>query len=170
MLGRGFKLFIIFCSLCFSYAKATHNRAGEITYKRIEPFTKVIGGVTVQVYTYSITIIKYTDDGPGIADRCVDTIYFGDGDRGIAPRIKEGMTGCGCGSFNGQAVGCGTLIINESSGSGNGYKVKMNVYTIIHTYPGAGSYLIRTLDPNRNQGVHNIPNSVNLPFYIESKL
>jgi gliding motility-associated-like protein len=170
MLSRSWKFFIVFSFVLFSFAKATHNRAGEITYKRIEPFTKVIGGVTVQVYTYSITIIKYTDDGPGIADRCVDTIYFGDGDRGIAPRIKEGMTGCGCGSFNGQAVGCGTLIINESSGSGNGYKVKMNVYTIIHTYPGAGSYLIRTLDPNRNQGVHNIPNSVNLPFYIESKL
>ena len=171
MLTRAYILLIIFSSVLFFSSKATHNRAGEITYKRIAPFTKVVGGVTVQVYTYSITVIKYTDDSVlsgntgGIADRCQDTIYFGDGERGIAPRVNNPMTICKCGFANNLAVGCGSLIINES-----GYVVKQNVYTIIHTYPGAGSYLIRTFDPNRNQGVHNIPNSVNLPFYIESQL
>lgn len=169
MRGWGFKLFMTVCLLYGSFAKATHNRAGEITYKRVEPFTKVVGGITVQVYTYSITIIKYTDDGQGIADRCVDTVYFGDGERGIAPRTNGSTLPCKCGFINGVAVGCGSLIINEA-GAGNGYKVKMNIYTIVHTYPSAGSYLIRSLDPNRNAGVHNIKNSVNLPFYIESLL
>lgn len=164
MTGRIFKLLFLFCLFSF-YAKATHNRAGEITYKRIEPFTKVQGGITVQVYTYSITVIKYTDDGPGIADRCVDTIYFGDGQRGIAPRQNGFASGCQCGFINGLAVTCGSIIINET-----GYRVKVNVYSIVHTYPGPGTYLIRTFDPNRNQGVHNIPNSVNIPFYIESML
>jgi gliding motility-associated-like protein len=168
MLLKVHTLFFAFCFIFFAQVKATHNRAGEITYKRIQPFTKVVGGVTVQVYTYSITIITYTDDGPGIADRCVDTVLFGDGDRGIAPRIN-GPTNCAnnnsCGFLNGKAVTCGSLIINDQN-----YKVKQNIYTIIHTYPGAGSYLIRTFDPNRNQGVRNIPNSVNLPFYIESLL
>jgi len=167
MSGKAFKLFILFGFLCCSYVHATHNRAGEITYKRIAPFTTVTGGVTVQVYTYSITVIKYTDDGNGIADRCVDTVYFGDSERGIAPRINGIMCPLNnqCGSVNNIAVTCGSVIINE-----NGYRVKRNVYTIIHTYAGAGSYKIRTFDPNRNQGVRNIPNSINLPFYIESLL
>jgi len=173
MLKRVYILFVIFSFVFFFSSKATHNRAGEITYKRIAPFTKVAGGVTVQVYTYSITVTKYTDDGPGIADRCVDTIYFGDGDRGIAPRIN-GIT-CPsnnpCGFLNTFAITCGSVIITETtSSSSNGYRVKLNIYTIIHTFPGPGSYTIRTFDPNRNQGVRNIPNSVNLPFYIESFL
>jgi len=174
MLKRSYILFLVFSTVFFFTSTATHNRAGEITYKRIAPFTKVVGGVTVQVYTYSITVIKYTDDCvlsncTGIADRCHDTIYFGDGERGIAPRINNPVADCQCGFSNGTAVGCGSLIINEA-GPNNGYKVKKNIYTITHTYPGAGSYLIRTFDPNRNQGVHNIPNSVNLPFYVESQL
>ncbi|PBQ32164.1 hypothetical protein CNR22_10390 [Sphingobacteriaceae bacterium] len=167
MSGRGYKLFVVFFFLIFSYAKATHNRAGEITYKRVAPFTTVKAGIVVQVYTYSITVIKYTDDGNGIADRCVDTVYFGDNTRGVAPRVNGSVCPSNnqCGFLNGQPVTCGSVIINES-----GYRVKKNVYTIIHTYPGAGSYLIRTFDPNRNGGVFNIPNSINVPFYIESQL
>jgi|GEM_PF-1188598 len=160
------KNLISLCLIIFLFhtVSATHNRAGEILYKRIAPYTQVVGSATVQVYTYSITVIKYTDDGPFIADRCIDTIYFGDGTKGIAPRIN-GATACGCGFVNGTTIGCGSVIINSP-----GYKVKYNVYSIAHTYPGAGSYLIKSFDPNRNQGVHNIPNSVNLPFYIESYL
>ncbi len=45
-----------------------------------------------------------------------------------------------------------------------------NVYTGIHTYPGPGIYTISVEDPNRNEGVNNIPNSVNVPFFIESKI
>jgi gliding motility-associated-like protein len=45
-----------------------------------------------------------------------------------------------------------------------------NVYTGIHTYPGPGIYIISVEDPNRNEGVNNIPNSVNVPFFIESKI
>ncbi|MDI1353956.1 MAG: gliding motility-associated C-terminal domain-containing protein [bacterium] len=146
-------------------ANATHNRAGEITYKRIDPFFGVVGGVTVPVYNYLIIVTKYTNDGSQIADRCVDTIYFGDGQRGIAARIN----GSACGSclpIGTQTVGCGVLL---NTGDPN-YRVKLNTYTLTHTYPGAGTYIIRTLDPNRNADVENIPNSVNLPFYIESQL
>src|SRR3954465_4950515 len=60
-------LFIALFGTAFSL-KATHNQAGEITYKWL-------GG-----YTYSITLITYTDNGSNIADRCKLTIYFGDGD------------------------------------------------------------------------------------------
>ncbi len=51
-----------------------------------------------------------------------------------------------------------------------GNQTKMNRYTGIHTYPGMGTYIISMEDPNRNSGVINIPNSVDVPFYIESKL
>ena len=165
-----YKIFLIVCLIYSFRVSATHNRAGEITYKRIPPYSKVESGVTVQVFTYSITVIKYTNDGTSIADRCVDTVYFGDGERGIAPRVNGTAaspcaTCCNCPNFNGQPVPCGTVITSSSS-----YVVKLNIYTIIHTYPGAGDYLIRTLDPNRNADVLNMSNSLQTPFYIESKL
>ena len=153
------RLLVLLLILFSVYGFATHNRAGEILYKRIAPFTQVVGNITVQVYTYSITLIKYTDHGNGVADRCVDTIYFGDGARGVAPRINGG-TGL-CNDCN----QCGSLIISDP-----GYNVKINIYTIIHTYSGSGSYLIHSYDPNRNGGVINIPNSINQPFYLESLL
>ncbi len=154
---------LLFFLVCILQANATHNRAGEITYKRISPFTKTLGtGQVVPVFTYSITITKYTNHGDGIADRPLDTVYFGDNDFQVVRRIN-GPTGCG--TFEGQPIGCGDIIIQD-----NGYVVKLNIYTVIHTYNGTGNYLIRTLDPNRNAGVKNIPNSDNYPFYIESLL
>jgi len=153
------KILFALLTLFSIYAFGTHNRAGEILYKRIQPFTSTVGGITVQVYTYSFTIIKYFDHGQSIADRCEDTLHFGDGTKGIAPRIN-GLSNCGCGSAL-----CGEIIISDPQ-----YTVKKNIYTITHTYSGPGNYLVRSLDPNRNQGVMNIPNSVNLPFYIESLL
>ncbi|WP_317899651.1 T9SS type A sorting domain-containing protein [Aurantibacillus circumpalustris] len=155
-------LCFLVCS--FTFLKASHNRAGEILYKRIAPFTKVVGSVTVEVYTYSITVIRYTGDGPAVADRCGDTIYFGDGAWIRAPRINGAGT-CGCGSINNAPVGCGEIIVNAQ-----GYIVKKNVYTAIHTYPGSGTYVIWSSDPTRDQGIHNIPNSVNRYFYIETKI
>lgn len=140
---------------------ATHNRAGEILYKRIPPFTNVVGTVTTQVYTYSITLIRYTDSGQGIADRCEDTVRFGDGSSGVALRINGPTTGCGCNSN----VPCGEILIYEGGGS---YVVKKNIYSITHTYNGPGNYIVSVFDPNRNQGIINIPNSVNQSFYLES--
>ncbi len=46
----------------------------------------------------------------------------------------------------------------------------LNIYRMQHTYPGSGTYTISVEDPNRNFGVVNIPNSVNVPMYIESQL
>ena len=39
-----------------------------------------------------------------------------------------------------------------------------------HTFPAPGVYTISVEDPNRNNGVLNIPNSVNVPMYIETEL
>ena len=149
---------------------ATHNRAGEITYKRIEPMTQIVGGVPAPIYRYLITVTIYTDDGTtsspsnSIADRCIDTIYFGDGTHDAVERMNGGTPlcagcyGCGC-------AHCGELVIDEP-----GYRVKVNTYTVTHTYSSAGYYRIRTSDPNRNDGVRNMAFSGQQYFYIESWL
>ncbi len=43
-----------------------------------------------------------------------------------------------------------------------------NVYKSTHTFPGPGIYNILMQDPNRNAGVQNIPNSVNVVFSIKT--
>lgn len=149
-------IFSLFLCLLLTASFATHNRSGEITYKRVAPF----GTANAPIFTYSITVTRYTDHGPAVADRCADTVYFGDGQMGIAQRINgTGTSTCGC------AVGCGQIIA-----SGSGYVVKKNIYSITHTYPGAGIYTVRSSDPFRNFGIHNIPNSGTTPFNLEATI
>lgn len=45
-----------------------------------------------------------------------------------------------------------------------------NTYITQHTYPGPGTYKIVVQDPNRNLGVENIPNSVNVVFSIATTI
>jgi gliding motility-associated-like protein len=67
-------LVIIFTS--FS-AKATHNAAGEITYKQVDRFT----------YQFILTI--YTEYCNGNADRPEATLSFGDGTEATSPREDD---------------------------------------------------------------------------------
>ncbi len=49
--------------------------------------------------------------------------------------------------------------------------ISRNVYAgAQHTFPGQGAYTISLEDPNRNYGVLNIPNSVNVPFFLQTEL
>ncbi|NOY51991.1 MAG: gliding motility-associated C-terminal domain-containing protein, partial [Chlorobi bacterium] len=50
------------------------------------------------------------------------------------------------------------------------YDMTLNIYTGSHTFPGPGDYKITVEDPNRNSGIINIPNSVDVPMFIESEL
>ena len=121
---RSLHIALLFFLLFGFRSFATHNRAGEITYKRIAPFSAIVGGVTVPVFTYSITVILYTADGQLVADRCIDTLYFGDNQREVITRVNGPTNGCDCRFFSNKPVGCGVLIINEPD-----YKVKQNIYT-----------------------------------------
>lgn len=47
---------------------------------------------------------------------------------------------------------------------------RINKYVGIHTFPGPGIYEIIIQDPNRNYGVENIPNSVNIVFSLKTVL
>lgn len=53
-----------------------------------------------------------------------------------------------------------------------GNDIEKNIYIAKHTYPGASPtpYLIRVEDPNRNSGIINIPNSINVVFYLQTQL
>lgn len=138
--------FMLFSLGLFMQARATHNRAGEITYRWL------FG------YTYEIKIITYTNIGSSnLADRCEDTLYFGDGpnSRAIVPRSNGGNTLCSGSAQDGVAISS---------------TIKLNEYKTTHTYPGPGNYKLSMTDPNRNAGVINLPNSVNQVFYIESYL
>lgn len=131
-------LFILSISLLITVNSfATHQRAGEITYKWI-------GGLT-----YEITIVTYTYT-PSLADRPDLDVNWGDGSTGNIERIEK--------------IDIGNNI------SRNTYKYNGNGTGGRHTFPAPGTYTISLEDPNRNAGIINIPNSVNIPFYLETEI
>lgn len=93
--------------------------------------------------TYEITITTFTYT-LSYADRPTLEVQWGDNSTSVAPRIPP------------------NLILP------NFYQ--RNIYKIVHTYPGPGIYKIIVQDPNRNAGVKNIPNSVNVIFSISTTL
>jgi hypothetical protein len=92
--------------------------------------------------TYEITVTTYTYTLSPV-DRTEYSIDFGDNSSSMAARISK------------------TVLPN--------YYCK-NVYTVTHTFPGPGVYKIYVEDPNRNEGVENIPNSVNVYFSVSTTL
>lgn len=113
---------------------ATHNRAGEIIYKRI------------QGDKYEITIITFTEINNNNADRDTLEIFFGDGfSKKVARKTRQP-------NYNSYT------------------NIQRNTYVTEYTYPGPGRYTLSVIDPNRNGGILNIPNSIERKFYIESYL
>lgn len=98
--------------------------------------------VQVSDLTYELTITTFTYT-LSFADRPTLEVSWGDNSTSVAKRINE-------------------LILP------NFYK--KNTYKILHTFPGPGVYRIVVQDPNRNYGVKNIPNSVNVVFSISTTL
>lgn len=102
-------------------------------------------------YTYEISVITYTDPTNVGADRSELEVHYGDGKSELVPRANG----------NGQ-------IVNPDLNN----RIKKNIYTSIHTFPGPFNYTIWISDPNRVDNIRNINggNSVNIPFYVESLL
>lgn len=90
--------------------------------------------------TYEFTLITYTYT-PSPADRPEIEIFWGDETSDIVER-------------------------NEKSSFGT--DITLNKYVARHTFPASGQYSVTFEDPNRNSGVVNIPNSVNIPFFLET--
>lgn len=94
--------------------------------------------------TYEFTLISYTyTPSPTNQDRDDLDINWGDGAIGTIPRVE---------------------IIEMAD------EISYNKYLTTHTFPGPGTYTISMEDPNRNNGIVNIPNSVNIPMFIETQL
>ncbi len=138
---KQFSLVAVFMFLGLIPMNATHNIAGEITYK-------CMGGSQ-----YEIFVTTYTNY-PSIVDRWELIVVFGDGDSAVARRIN--------GTFNVQNnAGEGVQL--------PAYGAKQNVYRTVHTY-SPGTYWISMTDPNRVMGIDNIPNSVNVPFHLRTQI
>lgn len=122
---------------------ATHNRAGEITYKHLGN------------NRYEITVTTYTKAESIDADRCELTVFFGDGTSEVVRR-SNGPNSSACGGSK-----AGVLVAPS---------IKKNIYRTIHLYSGSGYYRITMEDPNRNGGIINIVNSDSQVFALESEL
>lgn len=140
---RSMRFLLCMLAVFFGHSlMATHNRAGEITYKK------------VGVMTYEVQIVTYTNAFSPV-DRCMLDVSWGDNVVTQAIRTN-GLPVLQCsGSYAGEVIRNG---------------IRKNVYTSRHTYASVGTYRISVFDPNRNAEVKNIENSVNTPFYIESFL
>ncbi|MBL7137785.1 MAG: gliding motility-associated C-terminal domain-containing protein [Bacteroidales bacterium] len=94
--------------------------------------------------TYEITLISYTyTPSPANAYRDYLTIHWGDGTTSEIPRVEI------------------QYLPNE---------ISFNRYVGEHTFAGPATYTISCEDPNRNGGILNIPNSINVPLFIYSEL
>lgn len=144
---KKFLLSIVVLLIGFTNAFATHNRAGEITYRYI--------GNSTTPYKYEITITTYTKwVGTGGTDKCELNVHFGDGDTAIVPRVNGGNVNC-------PSTADGVLITADT---------RYNVYVTTHNYAGPGNYFITMEDRNRNSGICNIPDSENQSFFLRSEL
>jgi len=92
--------------------------------------------------TYEFTIITYTYT-PSPADRPQLEVSWGDGTTEEVDRVEK---------------------IDYPN------DISKNTYVGQHTYSSPSTYVISVEDKNRNGGVLNIPNSVNVAFYIETTL
>jgi len=101
--------------------------------------------------TYEITIITYTRTSAP-ADRPVLEISWGDGTSSELKRTQKINYG------------------NDISRNVYAYAPEVGATQNRHTYSSPGTYKISLEDPNRNFGVMNIPNSVNVPLYLETVL
>lgn len=95
--------------------------------------------------TFEIKVIGYTDTGSPV-EFGGGIIEFGDGTQKSLMEADSMVT------------------INL------GDEVAYNEFIFVYTYPAAGDYVIRYTERNRNEGVLNMTNSINTPFYIETKI
>ncbi len=111
---------------------------------------------------YEATISTYTNTDPAQTppDRCELIIYWGDNTSSIVNRSNNPVINGTC-----WPAGQGTDLTTQ------GYPfTNQNFYIGTHIYPGAGDYHLHIIDPNRVFGIVNIPNSGNVPFYLETEI
>lgn len=133
-------LFLFLLCAISNNSFATHNRAGEISYRQIGPLI------------IEATITTYTKASSTSADRDTLTICWGDGTCDKLLRVN------------------GPNVNGNPNGENIGGDIKKNEYVGSHTYPAIGHFTMSMNDPNRNQGICNVnaPTSDNVPFHLET--
>ena len=136
----------LFNLIFFTLILLTISLRGYATHNRAgEIVYKHISG-----YKYQITIYTYCYTQTE-ADRKSLELDCGDGTgKSTLPRISKS-------------------ILDNNETLSFSYLCK-NVYVGEHTFSGPGTYVLYMEDPNRNDGVLNIPNSVNVVFSIKTTL
>lgn len=99
--------------------------------------------------TYRFSIVGYTDTGSGV--------NFGGGEMDFGDGTVINIE-AGADFFT-------RLDIIDAE-----KQTAVNVFEIEHTFQAPGSYLIRFYEKNRNAGVLNMANSVDTPFYVETRI
>jgi len=153
------KLLIIFLSFFAVNAFATHERAGEITYK-CRP--------DISPYAYEITITTYTKISSSPADRCSLMVFLGTGDSVLVCRNNGTTAADPEGSDCTQNPDCPGAKTGEWYAPLQDLDIKKNIYSAVYIYPGPGVYVISMTDPNRNNGIVNVPDLT--PFSIQDTL
>jgi len=105
----------------------------------------------IEGLTYEVKIITYTYT-PSPADRPELTIDWGDGTSSVLQRTEK------------------INLPENISLNVYEYRPDQGATTNRHTYSSQGTYILSLEDPNRNFGIVNIPNSVNVPMYVQSEL
>lgn len=153
---NGINKLLIIVVLLVSYTGlfATHYRAGEITYERI-------GNLQ-----YRATLVTYSEysNNSILADKDSLDIFWGDGTFDKVGRSNGPDIDLANGTPDGEFVFQG---FNQT--------IKKSVYIATHSYSGIppapnNFYIISFRDINRQAGIINIANSVNVPFYVEDTL
>ena len=96
----------------------------------------------IEDFTYEITVWTFTYT-LSMADRDTLDINWGDNTSSRIPRVNE------------------TILPGD---------YRKSEYKMLHTFNGPGIYVLVMEDPNRNEGVLNIPNSVNVMFALTTIL
>ncbi len=121
-------------------------RKAEATHLRAGQITvERVGCSSRQV---KVTVTVYTDTD------CTSCVLFG-GDQDVLD------------------FGDGTSVLvpeTQNTPFPGGVNIGTASRTFFHTYPGIGRYTISYIEPNRNEGVLNIANSVYTTFYIETEI
>jgi CHU_C Type IX secretion signal domain len=123
----------------FFIISLTHQ--AQATHLRAGEIT--VERVSCNGLTFRITVTAYTNTGSPVrfSDNSNGTLRFDDGSLIHPPQIE-----------------------NVQFAPNIGF----TQYTTEHVFPGPGRYVISYQEPNRNEGILNISNSVRTPFYIET--
>jgi gliding motility-associated-like protein len=98
----------------------------------------------ISALQYEFILTTFTDiSDPNNADRPAAELNFGDGTTSTAARYEKT-----------------TAVTN----------IQRNRYRFVHTFPGYATYTISYQDPNRNNNVSNMVNSLQTAFYVECEL